>query len=62
MRCKKALLSHKDKQINLTIQLNDKEFDGILLECRSKNKNIEDFLIESCNSGFLRAEGKSNND
>ena len=62
MRCRKALLSYEDKQINLTIQLNDEEYDKLLSECRRENKNVEDFLIEACDMGFKHAEGKSDND
>lgn len=62
MYCKKTLLSYEDKQVNLTIQLNDEEWEGLLFECRRRNKNVEDCLIETCDTMFRLAEGKSNND
>jgi hypothetical protein len=62
MYCKKTLLSYEDKQVNLTIQLNDEEWEGLLFECRRRNKNVEDCLIEACDAMFRLAEGKSNND
>lgn len=62
MYCKKALLSYEDKQVNLTIQLNDEEWEGLLFECRHRNKNVEECLIETCDAMFRLAEGDANND
>ena len=62
MYCEKVLLSYEDKQVNLTIQLNDEEWEGLLFECRRRNKNVEDCLIETCDAMFRLAEGKSDDD
>lgn len=62
MYCKKALLSYEDRQVNLTMQLNDEEWESLLFECRFKrHKNVEDVIIETCNAMVKLAERKPDN-
>lgn len=60
MYCKKTLLSYEDKQVNITLQLDDEEWEGLIVECRQRNKPVEDCIAEACDAMFKLAERQSN--